>query len=73
MFDLPADVEKISEVLGNDLLLFDGPPLIPRLPVAFDLFELIVRAILRQQITVKAAATFAGRIVEAAGLRCGNA
>lgn len=53
--------------------MFDGAPLIPRLPVAFDPFEFIVRAILGQQITVKAAATFAGRIVEAAGLRCSNA
>ena len=73
MFDLSADMEKIAEVLGDDPLLFDGAPLIPRLPVAFDPFEFTVRAILGQQITVKAAATFAGRIVEAAGLRCGNA
>ncbi len=68
MFDLAADVERIAEVLGQDPLLFEGAVRIPRLPVAFEPFEFIVRAILGQQITVKAATTLAGRIAGAAGL-----
>ena len=38
-----------------------------RVPGAFDGFELAVRAILGQQITVKAATTIGGRFAEAFG------
>ncbi|MCG8451878.1 MAG: hypothetical protein MI717_01695 [Spirochaetales bacterium] len=41
---------------------------IPRLPVVFTPFEAAVRAILGQQVTVAAATTLAGRLVERAGL-----
>jgi AraC family transcriptional regulator of adaptative response / DNA-3-methyladenine glycosylase II len=40
-----------------------------RVPGAFDGFELAVRAILGQQVTVKGASTLAGRVVETLGTR----
>ena len=40
-----------------------------RVPGAFDGFELAVRAVMGQQVSVKAATTLAGRVVEAFGER----
>src|SRR5256712_407260 len=64
MFDLGADPAIIAEHLRADPLL-RGPlakhPGI-RTPGAWDGFELAVRAILGQQISVRAATTMAGRI-----------
>lgn len=69
-FDLDQEHENIYNALKNDRLLFPNDnKIIPRLPSAFDPFEFIVRAILGQQITVKAATTLAGRIVERANIQ----
>jgi AraC family transcriptional regulator, regulatory protein of adaptative response / DNA-3-methyladenine glycosylase II len=69
LFDLGADPAVIGEHLGADPLL-RGPlarhPGI-RMPGAWDGFELAVRAILGQQISVRAATTLAGRIASMFG------
>lgn len=57
LFDLSADPVEIAQRLGP--LARKNPGL--RVPGAFDAFEIAVRAILGQQITVKAATTLAGR------------
>lgn len=62
-FDLGAEPRAIAKVLGT--LARPTPGL--RLPGTFDAFELVVRAILGQQITVKAARTLASRFVAAFG------
>lgn len=62
-FDLGAEPRSIQRVLGP---LARGAPGL-RLPGTFDAFELVVRAILGQQITVKAARTLASRFVAAFG------
>jgi AraC family transcriptional regulator of adaptative response / DNA-3-methyladenine glycosylase II len=59
LFDLEADVAAINQVLGP--LAKDRPGL--RVPGSFDGFEMAVRAILGQQISVLGARTLAGRIV----------
>ena len=63
LFDLSSHPIEIASVLGA--LAQDRPGL--RVPGAFDGFETAVRAILGQQITVKAATTVAGRFAEALG------
>lgn len=65
LFDLSAHPIEIASVLGA--LAQDRPGL--RVPGAFDGFETAVRAILGQQITVKAASTVAGRFAQAFGER----
>jgi AraC family transcriptional regulator of adaptative response / DNA-3-methyladenine glycosylase II len=69
MLDLDAPVADIASVLGTDKkleeLLRSRPGI--RVPGAWDGFELLVRAILGQQVSVKAATTLAGRIVERYG------
>ncbi len=69
VFDLSARPDVIAAKLSQDELLADAVARNPglRVPGAFDGFELAVRAILGQQITVKAATTLAGRFVEAFG------
>lgn len=62
-FDLGAEPRAIAKALGP---LARGEPGL-RLPGTFDAFELAVRAILGQQITVKAARTLASRFVAAFG------
>jgi AraC family transcriptional regulator of adaptative response / DNA-3-methyladenine glycosylase II len=69
LFDLDADVETIGRHLSGDEAL---APLIARrpglrTPGAWDGFELAVRAILGQQITVTGARALAVKIVERAG------
>jgi len=69
MFDLDAAVEDISRTLRKDSVLaaiLKGQPGI-RVPGAWDGFELAVRAILGQQISVAAATTLAGRIARRYG------
>lgn len=65
-FDLDATTEPIASVLRScpllSPLLLETPGL--RVPGAFDGFELAVRAILGQQVTVAAASTLAGRLVQ---------
>jgi AraC family transcriptional regulator, regulatory protein of adaptative response / DNA-3-methyladenine glycosylase II len=63
VFDLHADPAEISSVLAS--LANDAAGV--RLPGAFDGFELAVRAVLGQQVTVKAARTLAMRFVAAHG------
>ncbi|HEV3209876.1 MAG TPA: AlkA N-terminal domain-containing protein [Chthoniobacterales bacterium] len=60
LFDLDAIPEEISSRLGS---LAEAHPGL-RVPGAFDGFEMAVRAILGQQISVKAAATLAARLTE---------
>lgn len=72
MFDLDTDFSVINKQLGSDPLLSAGMKdgQVPRLPTAFDAFEFTIRAILGQQITIKAATTLAGRIAEKTAIRC---
>ncbi len=68
LFDLCCDPDAIAETL----VVMDNirPGLcVPgiRLPGCFDAFEMMVRAVLGQQITVKAAKTLAARLGEAYG------
>ncbi len=65
LFDLGGQPAEVSEGLGA--LAEPRPGL--RVPGAMNGFELAVRAVLGQQITVKAARTLAWRIVEAFGDR----
>lgn len=69
MFDLDADPAALAAHLGADPTL--GPRLRAcpgiRRPGAWDPFELAVRAVLGQQVSVRAATTIAGRIAEAFG------
>lgn len=69
LFDLSARPDLIAAQLGHDKLLKKAVAKNPglRVPGAFDGFELAVRAILGQQVTVKAATTLACRFVEAFG------
>ena len=62
-FDLDADPQAINAVLHNDFPTGDGL----RVPGALDGFELAVRAVLGQQITVAAARTLAQRLVNTFG------
>ena len=69
MFDLAADPADVRAVLKKDPLL---APLLRkrpglRVPGAWDSFEIAVRAVLGQQVSVAAARTFATRIVQAHG------
>jgi AraC family transcriptional regulator of adaptative response / DNA-3-methyladenine glycosylase II len=70
MFDLAADPADVRAVLKKDPLL---APLLRkrpglRVPGAWDTFEIAVRAVLGQQVSVAAARTFATRLVEAHGM-----
>jgi AraC family transcriptional regulator of adaptative response / DNA-3-methyladenine glycosylase II len=69
LFDLSARPDVIAAHLARDRVLASAVARNPglRVPGAFDGFELAVRAILGQQITVKAATTLGGRFVEALG------
>jgi AraC family transcriptional regulator of adaptative response / DNA-3-methyladenine glycosylase II len=69
LFDLSARPDVITEHLASDPALAAAVRRNPglRVPGAFDGFELGVRAILGQQVTVKAATTLAGRFVDAFG------
>ncbi len=69
MFDLDAPMQEIADVLARDQLLgqlIRGNPGV-RVPGAWNGFELAVRAVLGQQISVRAATTIAGRIAGAYG------
>jgi len=69
LFDLDADPQAVAEALGQDELL--GPLVTERpglrVPGAFDGFELVVRAVLGQQVSVAGARTLAGRLVARTG------
>jgi DNA-3-methyladenine glycosylase II len=71
MFDLHADPKKIGAALAADpwlAPLIDAAPGL-RVPGAWSGFELVVRAIVGQQISVKGATTIIGRLVQRAGER----
>lgn len=70
VFDLSARPDLIAAQLRKDARLqpmLDANPGL-RVPGAYDGFELAVRAILGQQVTVRAATTLACRFVEAFGV-----
>jgi len=69
LFDLDAPIDDIAGVLSRDRTLRTWVEKNPgiRVPGAWDGFELCVRAVLGQQVSVKAATTFAGRIAERYG------
>ncbi len=65
MFDLDADPASVQSVLQQDDLFSDDRNFNPglRIPGGYDGFEVAVRAILGQQISVAATTTFARRLV----------
>jgi AraC family transcriptional regulator of adaptative response / DNA-3-methyladenine glycosylase II len=76
VFDLDADPLHIASHLARSPLLRPLVTAAPgmRVPGAWDPFELAVRAILGQQVSVRAATTLAGRLAAAFGtaVDCGN-
>ncbi|MHA6493614.1 DNA-3-methyladenine glycosylase family protein [Pseudomonas borbori] len=69
MFDLDAEPLRIAAHFANDAHLarsFASHPGL-RLPTAFEPFEQAVRAIVGQQVTVKAAVTITGRLLNRFG------
>jgi AraC family transcriptional regulator of adaptative response / DNA-3-methyladenine glycosylase II len=73
LFDLDADPAPIAAHLGGSPLL---APLVARrpglrVPGAWDPFELVVRAVMGQQVTVRGATTITGRLVRAFGVPVG--
>jgi AraC family transcriptional regulator of adaptative response / DNA-3-methyladenine glycosylase II len=74
MFDLSADPAAIGRALSTDPIL---APLVAarpglRVPGGWDGFEIAVRAVLGQQITVKAATRLATRLVFGIGTQLGD-
>lgn len=69
MFDLNADWISISKTLRNDPILAERLQANPGLRVVgcWDGFELAIRAILGQQVSVKTATTLAGRLANRFG------
>ena len=69
MLDLDAPIEDIAQVLERDPVLLPRLEALPgvRVPGAWDGFELAVRTILGQQVSVAGATTVTGRIAEAWG------
>jgi DNA-3-methyladenine glycosylase II len=69
MFDLNTDPANVLDGLGEDPWLHrltrQAPGL--RIPGAWSAFELVVRTIVGQQVSVKAATTITGRLVARAG------
>ncbi len=70
MFDLHTDFSHINKLFQNDSILSKGlvNGYVPRLTVAFNPFEFVIRAILGQQISIKAATTLAGRVAKKANI-----
>jgi AraC family transcriptional regulator of adaptative response / DNA-3-methyladenine glycosylase II len=70
-FDLSADPCAVAEHLARDPALAARIAAHPglRIPGAFDPFEVVVRAILGQQVSVAGATTLIGRLVERYGER----
>jgi AraC family transcriptional regulator of adaptative response / DNA-3-methyladenine glycosylase II len=73
-FDLAADSRIIEAQLSKDPLLREIVEQHPgtRVPGAWNPFEVAVRAILGQQVSVKGATTLSGRLVEAYGVDSGS-
>lgn len=70
LLDLDADPDAVAAVLGADPVLAPLVGAAPglRVPGAWDPFEVVVRAIVGQQVTVAAARTLLARVVD----RCGG-
>jgi AraC family transcriptional regulator of adaptative response / DNA-3-methyladenine glycosylase II len=70
LFDLDADPAAIADVLATDPLLAPLLSIRPglRVPGAINGFEIAVRAILGQQVSVAGARTLAGRLVRSLGV-----
>ncbi len=66
MFDLNTAFSPINEQLSTDPQLKKGMVhhMVPRLPVAYNPFEFVIRAILGQVVSVTFATTLAKRLVE---------
>jgi 3-methyladenine DNA glycosylase/8-oxoguanine DNA glycosylase len=71
MFDCGADPQAIADHLESDPLLRTAVRRRPglRLPSAYDPFELAVRAVVGQQVSVAAATTITGRVVARCGMK----
>lgn len=69
LFDLDADLRQVHATLVTDPLLAQGIAQRPglRVPGGWDGFEVAVRAVLGQQVSVAAATTLARRLVQAHG------
>jgi AraC family transcriptional regulator of adaptative response / DNA-3-methyladenine glycosylase II len=69
MFDLNGDWSEIARTLKRDALLKERMQAAPglRVPGCWDGFELTIRAILGQQVTVAGATTLAGRLAKKFG------
>ena len=69
LLDLEADPVKVTAVLARDARLAPVVRAVPglRVPGGFDGFELVLRAIVGQQVTVKAATTLFSRFAAAFG------
>lgn len=69
VFDLAADPASVAEDLGEDPRLASAISARPglRVPGAFEPFEMAVRVVLGQQVSVKGATTLTGRLIRAAG------
>lgn len=74
MFDLATDSAVVDEHLGADALLKPVIERFPglRVPGSWDGFELAVRAVIGQQVSVKGAVTVTQRLVERFGSRVGG-
>ncbi|MGY3875913.1 AlkA N-terminal domain-containing protein [Aeromonas enteropelogenes] len=75
MWDLDADMQRIGEQLGQDPLLARLQARWPgvRLPGGWDEYEVMLRAIVGQQVSVKGAITILGRLVARTGAQFGVA
>ncbi len=73
-FDLDANPAVIQAHLLQDAFLADRIALMPglRVPGTFDPFELAVRAVLGQQVSVAGATTLSGRLVARFGIKIGT-
>jgi len=69
LFDLEADMAAVHSALGEDRRLARGIAKRPglRVPGGWDGFEIAVRAVLGQQVSVAAATTLATRLVDVCG------
>jgi 3-methyladenine DNA glycosylase/8-oxoguanine DNA glycosylase len=72
MFDLDLDPAALAVHFAGDGLLAPRLAALPgiRLPRAWEPFELAVRAVLGQQVSVRAATTLAARIASSHGIPC---
>src|SRR5581483_9907145 len=74
MFDVDADIEAVNAQLGRRRLLKRLVTAHPgqRVPGGWDGFEIAVRAVLGQQVSVAAARTLAVRLVQRFGVSAGG-